>query len=90
MSVESLIEKPQSNYNLTLNYQNVRGLNSKTQLFYNNVSITSEEYDIIAITESWLIVYMIVNCFPMNFWSIERIDVLKSVLSLEEVECYWQ
>lgn len=37
---------------LSIYYQNVRGLRTKTHTFYNN--IISENYDIIALTETWL------------------------------------
>jgi len=35
-------------------YQNVRGLNSKVIEFYNNVSVTENEYDAVALTETWI------------------------------------
>lgn len=35
-------------------YQNVRGLNSKVVEFYNNVCITDNEYDAVALTETWI------------------------------------
>ena len=35
-------------------YQNVRGLNSKVVEFYNNVCITESEYDVVALTETWI------------------------------------
>lgn len=35
-------------------YQNVRGLNSKTHLEYNNSALLKSEYDLIAFTETWL------------------------------------
>lgn len=39
--------------NLSIYYQNARGLRSKTTLFYRNVCATN--YDIIVITETWLL-----------------------------------
>ena len=35
-------------------YQNVRGLNTKTVDFYNNVCLTENEYDMVAVSETWL------------------------------------
>lgn len=37
---------------LTVYYQNVRGLRTKTNTFYRNIQVNS--YDIIALTETWL------------------------------------
>ena len=39
---------------LTIAYQNVRGLNTKTAEFFNSVCLTTDEYDIVAISETWL------------------------------------
>ena len=41
-----------SNRDITLAYQNVRGLNTKTHEFYKAVS--SCDYDVVAITETWI------------------------------------
>ena len=38
--------------NLFLYYQNTRGLNSKLSSFYNSMAVG--EYDIVALTETWL------------------------------------
>lgn len=39
---------------LSVIYQNVRGLNTKTATFFNTICATLDEYDIVVITESWL------------------------------------
>lgn len=41
------------NTNLSIFYQNTRGLRTKTNVFYRNVSVNS--YDIILLTETWLL-----------------------------------
>lgn len=37
-----------------ISYQNVRGLNTKVSDFYNNVCLTQNEYDMIAVSETWV------------------------------------
>ena len=53
---------------LNLTYQNVRGLNSKTQSIYNEVCSTMQDYDLVAITETWLNESVFdTEIFPSNF-----------------------
>ncbi|KAG5863042.1 hypothetical protein JTB14_020704 [Gonioctena quinquepunctata] len=46
------VNRPLNKKSLNVYYQNTRGLRTKTETFYTN--ILSEDYDIIAVTESWL------------------------------------
>lgn len=51
-----------------INYQNVRGLNTKTNMFFNAVSLTQHEYDAVALTETWLTTDVFDSeLFPANF-----------------------
>ncbi|KAL4720459.1 hypothetical protein ACJJTC_011820 [Scirpophaga incertulas] len=46
------IKRPYMSHKLTLLYQNVRGLRTKTTEFYNNLLLSN--HDIILVTETWL------------------------------------
>lgn len=53
-------------------YQNVRGLKSKVNEFYNNILTT--EFDIISITETWLDESVYSSEFFSDEWSVFRQD----------------
>lgn len=39
---------------LNVAYQNVRGLNTKTDIFLNAVNLTSDEYEVVVLAETWI------------------------------------
>lgn len=47
-------EPSRDKYKIRIYYQNVRGLNSKTREIYDNTSLLYNDYDIFALTETWL------------------------------------
>jgi len=61
-------------HSFTIAYQNVRGLNTKTAEFFNSVSITADEFDAIAITETWLSDCSVNDreLFPEEFMTFKR------------------